>query len=133
MIHYIKNGLYQDKKVKIFLIILIIFQLFYIAEKKVNFEFQILINSFKPNFGSKYILEEDVLELKSIIIKEKLIFFNISKYLKKDSYFFQRSVEFLYPVRFNPSIDEVFFSTNEEVPETCSIKKKYTNLILAKC
>ena len=35
MNHYIKRNLNKDKKVKIFLIILIIFQLFYIAEKKV--------------------------------------------------------------------------------------------------
>ena len=133
MNHYIKRNLNKDKKVKIFLIILIIFQLFYIAEKKVNFEFKILVNAFKPNFGSKYILEEDILELKSITNKEKLTFFNISKNLKKDEYFFQRSVEFLYPIRINPSFNEVFFSTKEEIPESCNIKKKYVNFILVQC
>ena len=133
MNRYIKINFNHNKKVKIFLIILIFIQLFYIANKKVNFEFNTFINSFKPNFGAKYIFSEDVLELKLIIEKEKFTFFNISENLKKNTYFYQRSVEFFYPVRINLSSSKIFFSINERLPERCSIIKKYNNFLLAQC
>lgn len=133
MNHYIKNNLNQNKKVKFLLIIIIIFQLFYIANKKVNFKFNILINSFVPNYGPEYILTEDILELKLIANEEKLTFFNISEKLKKSDYFYQRSIEFLYPIRINENLNKIFFSKNEKIPNICKTKKKYKHFILAQC
>ena len=132
MNHYIKS-LIENKKIKFVLIIIIFFQLFYIAEKKVNFKFNTLINSFKPNFGAKYILSEDILELKSIVNSENLKFISIIKKLRENDYFYQRSVEFLYPVRINQKKNKLFFSINEKIPNSCKIQKKYNNFILAKC
>ena len=133
MNHYIKNNLNQNKKVKFLLIIIIIFQLFYIANKKINFKFNILINSFVPNYGPEYILTEDILELKLIANEEKLTFFNISEKLKKSDYFYQRSIEFLYPIRINENLKKIFFSKNEKIPNICKTKKKYKHFILAQC
>ena len=133
MNHYIKDNLNQNKKTKLLLIIIIILQLFYIANKKVNFRFDILINSFVPNFGSEYILTEDILELKLITNEEKFTFFNISERLKKDDYFYQRSIEFLYPIRINENLSEIFFSKNEKIPNKCKTKKIYKHFILAQC
>ena len=133
MSHYIKDSLNQNKKAKFILILIIILQLIYIANKKVNFSFDVLVNSFQPNYGSKYIFPENILELKIITEKEKFTYFNISKKLKNDVYFYQRSVEYLYPIRFNEKFERIFFSLEEKIPNTCIPKKKYKHFILAQC
>ena len=133
MNHYIKDSLNQNKKAKFILILIIILQLIYIANKKVNFSFDVLVNSFQPNYGSKYIFPENILELKIITEKEKFTYFNISKKLKNDVYFYQRSVEYLYPIRFNEKFERIFFSVEEKIPNTCILKKKYKHFILAQC
>ena len=133
MSHYIKDSLNQNKKAKFILILIIILQLIYIANKKVNFSFDVLVNSFQPNYGSKYIFPENILELKIITEKEKFTYFNISKKLKNDVYFYQRSVEYLYPIRFNEKFERIFFSVEEKIPNTCILKKKYKHFILAQC
>tara|TARA_B100000287_G_C20129851_1_gene581793 strand:- start:6 stop:407 length:402 start_codon:yes stop_codon:yes gene_type:complete len=133
MSHYIKDSLNQNKKAKFILILIIILQLIYIANKKINFSFDVLVNSFQPNYGSKYIFPENILELKIITEKEKFTYFNISKKLKNDVYFYQRSVEYLYPIRFNEKFERIFFSVEEKIPNTCILKKKYKHFILAQC
>ena len=133
MSHYIKDSLNQNKKAKFILILIIILQLIYIAKKKVNFSFDVLVNSFQPNYGSKYIFPENILELKIITEKEKFTYFNISKKLKNDVYFYQRSVEYLYPIRFNEKFERIFFSVEEKIPSTCVLKKKYKHFILVQC
>ncbi len=133
MSHYIKDSLNQNKKAKFILILIIILQLIYIANKKVNFSFDVLVNSFQPNYGSKYIFPENILELKIITEKEKFTYFNISKKLKNDVYFYQRSVEYLYPIRLNEKFERIFFSVEEKIPNTCILKKKYKHFILAQC
>ena len=84
-------------------------------------------------FQRSYILAEEILELKLIVSKEKFTYFNISKKLKSDDYFYQRSVEYLYPIRLNEKFKKTFFSRNEEIPSTCNILKKYKQLILVEC
>ena len=133
MNHYIKDSLNQNKKAKLLLLFVIILQLIYIANKKVNFSFDVFLNSFQPNYGPEYILTEEILELKSIVSKEEFTYFNISKKLKSDDYFYQRSVEYLYPIRLNEKFKKTFFSRNEEIPSTCNIIKKYKQLILVEC
>ena len=56
-----------------------------------------------------------------------------AKKLKSDDYFYQRSVEYLYPIRLNEKFKKTFFSRNEEIPNTCNIIKKYKQLILVEC
>ena len=133
MNHYIKDSLNQNKKAKLLLLFIIILQLIYIANKKVNFSFDVFINSFQPNYGAEYILAEEILELKSITNNKEFTSFNISKKLKNNDYFYQRSVEYLYPIRLNEQFNKIFFSINEKIPNTCIIKKKYKHFVLAEC
>ena len=133
MIHYFKNNLNQNKEIKLLLIIIILFQLFYLGNNKVNFSFETLKNSFKPDFGSEYILRQDILELKLIVNEKNFKLFNISKNLKNDNYFYQRAVEFLYPIKINEKDNKIFFTKKEKIPNFCVIKDVYKHLILAEC
>ena len=128
MNRYIKDSLNLNKKAKFLLILIIVLQLIYIANKKANFSFDVFINSFKPNYGAEYILAEEILELKSITNNKEFTSFNISKKLKNNDYFYQRSVEYLYPIRLNEQFNKIFFSINEKIPNTCIIKKNINTL-----
>jgi len=59
--------------------------------------------------------------------------FNLSKKLKDDVYFYQRSLEFNYPIRINQSSKLVFFSINEDISEKCKIIKTGKYLKLTQC
>ena len=88
----------NNNKIKFILIFIIFFQIFYIANKRLSFKTEILKNSFLKDFGSEYVMSNDILELKKITNDLKLKKFNISKKLSENTFFFQRSIEFLYPV-----------------------------------
>ena len=87
----------NSNKIKFILVFLIFFQLFYIANKRLTFKTEIFKNSFLKDFGSEYVMTSDILELKKITNDLKLEKFNISKNLTENVFFFQRSIEFLYP------------------------------------
>ena len=58
--------------IKLSLILVIIIQLMYIVNKKVNFSFLILTNSLKDSYGAEYILPDEIIELKRILSDENL-------------------------------------------------------------
>jgi len=123
----------KNKKIKCALAIIIFIQLFYISHHKLKFKVEIIKSSFIENFGSKYIITNDILELKKISKNLKLKKFNLSKNLKNNAFFNQRSIEFLYPIRFDKNFIKVFFLLNEKIPFNCTILNKFEYLILAKC
>ena len=78
----------KNNKIKILLVLLIFLQLFYIANKRLNFETEIFKKSFLKDFGSEYVMSNDILELKKITNDLKLKKFNISKKLNENVFFF---------------------------------------------
>jgi hypothetical protein len=48
-------------------------------------------------------------------------------------FFFQRSIEFLYPIKIDKKSENIFFSSVEEIPNNCNILKQYKHLNHAKC
>ena len=62
----------NNNKIKLILIFLIFFQLFYIANKRLTFKTEIFKNSFLKDFGSEYVMTMDILELKEITKNLKL-------------------------------------------------------------
>tara|TARA_B110000196_G_C20869205_1_gene531210 strand:- start:305 stop:688 length:384 start_codon:yes stop_codon:yes gene_type:complete len=123
----------KDTKIKFILIVIIFVQLFYISHHKLTFKTEIIKNSFLENFGSKYIMTNDLLELKKISNNFKLKKFNLSEKLKKNAFFNQRSIEYLYPTKFDKNFKKVFYSVNEKIPLNCTIMNKFEYLILTKC
>ena len=54
----------KHKKIKFILFIIIFIQLFYVSNEKLEFKIEIIKNSFLEGFGSKYVMTNDLLELK---------------------------------------------------------------------
>ena len=123
----------NNNKIKFILVFLIFLQLFYIANKRLDFETEIFKKSFLKDFGSEYVMTSDILELKKITNDLKLEKFNISKKLTENVFFFQRSIEFLYPIKIDKKSENIFFSSVEEIPNNCNILKQYKHLNHAKC
>ena len=78
-------------------------------------------------------MTNDVLELKKITKNLKLKKFNISKKLSENVFFFQRSIEFLYPIKIDKKSKNTFFSSQEKIPSNCNIINQYKHLTYAKC
>ena len=123
----------NNNKIKFILVFLIFFQLFYIANKRLTFKIEIFKNSFLKDFGSEYVMTSNILELKKITNDLKLEKFNISKKLTENVFFFQRSIEFLYPIKIDKKSKNIFFSSEEEIPNNCNILNQYKHLNHAKC
>jgi len=126
-------NLVNNNKIKIFLIIILIMQLFLIANKKLDFNFSILLNSFTKNFGSEHSLPKKLIELKDYSVKSGFKEINLSTKLKQNNFFNQRSVEFLFPIKILNESKKTFFSIKEEIPNTCEIHKKLNYFIFAIC
>ena len=123
----------NNNKIKFILVFLIFIQLFYIANKRLAFKTEIFKNSFLKDFGSEYVMTKDILELKEITKNLKLEKFNISEKLSENVFFFQRSIEFLYPIKIDKKSENIFFSSEEEIPNNCNIVNQYKHLNHVKC
>jgi len=121
------------KKFKFFFIILCIIQLFYIFHFRSGFKYEIIKNPFNESSGISYALSADVIESNSILKKQKAINFNLSESLKKDTYLYQRTIEFNYPIRINESSKLVFFLNTEDIPNTCKVIETGKYLKLTQC
>jgi len=125
--------LMKTKKIKIFFFLLCLFQLFYLFNSRSNFQYEIIKNPFKENSGTVYSLSAKVIELNTILKKQKGTNFNLSDELKKDIYLYQRSIEFNYPIRINENSKLIFFNLNEQVSNNCKIIESGKYLKLGLC
>ena len=121
------------KKFKFFFIILCVIQLFYIFHFRSGFKYEIIKNPFNENAGISYALSAEVIEANSILKKHKVIDFNLSEGLKKDTYLYQRIIEFNYPIRINESSKLIFFLNAEDIPNACKIIEIGKYLTLTQC
>ena len=129
------------KKFKFFFIILCVIQLFYIFHFRSNFKYEIIKNPFNENSGISYALHPSVIESNDFLKKHKAIDFNLSENLKlganltpnKNTYFYQRSIEFNYPIRINEASRLIFFLKEEDIPKVCKVIETGKYLKLARC
>ena len=121
------------KKLKFFFIILCVIQLFYIFHFRSGFKYEIIKNPFDENSGISHALSAEVIESKLILKKQKAIDFNLSESLKKDTYLYQRIIEFNYPIRINESSKLIFFLNAEDIPNTCKVIETGKYLKLTQC
>ena len=108
-------------------------QLFYIFYFRSDFKYEIIKNPFDENSGIYHALSAEVIESKLILKKQKAIDFNLSESLKNDTYFYQRSIEFNYPIRINESSKLIFFLNAEDIPNTCKVIETGKYLKLTQC
>ena len=121
------------KKIKFFFLILCVMQIFYIFYFRSDFKYEIIKNPFDENSGISHALSAEVIESKLILKKQKAIDFNLSESLKVETYFYQRSIEFNYPIRINKTSKLIFFSREEDIPNTCKLIEAGKYLKLSKC
>ena len=122
-----------DRKIKILFLIICILQIFYIFHFRSGFRYEVIKNPFKENSGIVYALSPKVIESKDLLKKHKAIDFNLSKSLKIETYFYQRSIEFNYPIRINKNSKLIFFSSEEDIPNTCKLIETGKYLKLTQC
>ncbi len=116
----------------LFLILLVcIIKLFHIGYKRVHFSSDLLINSFKENYGKEVVLEKNILEANKLILDNKIKNFNLSSNLKLNHYFKQRIVEFSYPVKLNKNSKFIITSNKENL--NCKLKSTSEKLKLYEC
>ncbi len=121
------------RKTKILFLIICILQLFYLFTFRSGFKYEIIKDPFNENSGITYAVSKEVIESKSILKRNKILHFNLSKKLKDDDYFYQRSLEYNYPIIINQSSKFVFFSINEDISEKCKVIETGKHLILTQC
>ena len=121
------------EKFKFFFLIICIIQLFYIFHFRSGFKYEIIKNPFNENSGIFYALSPEVIESNNILKKHKAIDFNLSEGLKKDTYLYQRSIEFNYPIRINEASRFIFFLNDEDIPNVCKVIETGKYLQLAQC
>ena len=121
------------KKFKIFFLIICIIQLFYIFHFRSGFKYEIIKNPFNENTGIDYALSPEVIESNYILKKHKAIDFNLSKSIKKDTYLYQRTTEFNYPIRVNETSRLIFFTKDEDIPKACKVIETGKYLKLTQC
>ena len=123
----------MNKKIIKYLILFTIFaQLFYISQERLNFNWINLTNSFKKNYKGDLSLPKETLELAEIIKKEGLSYYKLDSSFLNNQYIYQRTVEYIYPVRINNNLNESFTLKNTK-NENCKIIKSYTNINKIKC
>jgi hypothetical protein len=108
-------------------------QLFYLLYHRSDFKFTILKNSFNINSGKTFAVSPEVIESNNILINNKINNFNMSKKLKNDTYFYQRFVEFNYPIRIKINSKYIFFLIDEEITNDCILHETGVYLKIAKC
>jgi hypothetical protein len=121
------------RKTKILFLIICTLQLFYLFHFRSGFQYEIIKDPFNENSGITYAVSNEVIESKSILKRNKIVHFNLSNKLKDDDYFYQRSLEFNYPIRINQSSKLVFFSINEDISEKCKVIETGKYLKLTQC
>ena len=122
------------KKLKILFIFVCALQLFYLFNNRSNFKIEILKDPFSKNSGIIYALTPAVIESKNILTKYNLPDFNLSNDLKKiDIYFYQRSVEFNYPIRLKKDSKFIFYKINENIFDSCELVEEGAFIKLARC
>lgn len=121
------------KKIKILFIAICIIQLFYLFNSRSGFKYEIIKNPFGKDSGVSFALSPQVIESNNIIKKHQLKDFNLSDELVKDTYFYQRSIEFNYPIRLNQNSKFIFFFIKEKILDNCQVIDVGKYLQLAKC
>ena len=122
-----------DRKIKILFLIICTLQIIYIFHFRSGFRYEVIKNPFRENSGIVYALSPKVIESKDLLKKHEAIDFNLSPRLKIETYFYQRSIEFNYPIRINKNSKLIFFSSEEDIPNTCKLIETGKYLKLTHC
>ena len=113
------------KKIIFLLFLLCLVKLYHIADRRMGFSFDLLINSFNKNAGEKSSLglfADDYISIKNIFLDKKISEFKISKYLLEDCPSCSRQIiEFTYPILFKQEANILIASNKESKKINCEV------------
>ena len=118
-------------KIKILFILICFIQFLYLFIYRSNFEYHVLKNSFKKDFGANYVIPKEVKEINKFIKKHNIKNFALSSTLKNNLHLYQRITEFNYPARIKNGSEFIFILKNENL--TCLIIETGDFINLLKC
>ena len=124
----------MKNKIIFILFLLCIVKLYHIADQRVDFSLNLLLNSFNKNAGEKNSLgplSDDYILIKKTFYEKKILEYKISDYILKDCPgCSHKIVEFTYPILFNSNANILITSNKESVKENCKIMSntKYFNI-----
>jgi len=123
----------KTKKVYSFFVLLCLIQLFYLFNHRSNFKYEVIKNPFSINSGRLFAVSAEVIESNDMLNNFKITNFSLSEEIKNDAYFYQRFIEFNYPIRIKSNSLYKFFLINEKISENCTIYITGKYLKLTKC
>jgi len=98
-----------------------------------NFKYEVIKNPFSINSGRLFAVSAEVIESNDMLNNFKITNFSLSEEIKNDAYFYQRFIEFNYPIRIKSNSLYKFFLINEKISENCTIYITGKYLKLTKC
>ncbi len=113
------------KKIIFLLFLLCLVKLYHIADRRMGFSFDLLINSFNKNAGEKSSLglfANDYISIRNIFLDKKISEFKISEYLLEDCPGCSHQiVEFTYPILFKQEANILIASNKESKKINCEV------------
>ncbi len=122
------------KKIIFLLFLLCLGKLYHIADRRMDFSYNLLINSFNKNAGEKSSLgplAEDYILIRNTFLDKKISSYKISDFLLEDCPgCSHRIVEFTYPTLFKQNSNILIASNKELKKDSCKIisNTKYFNI-----
>ena len=123
----------KTNKLVYFFFVLCVIQIFYIFQFRSGFKYEVFRKPFDQDSGIIYALSPKVVELRDILKKYDLNEFNLSESIKEDTYMYQRSIEFNYPIRMNKDSKKIFYFIDEKVSSSCDLIETGKYIKLIKC
>ena len=123
----------KQKYIKFFFFIVCVLQIFYLFQIRSGFKYEIIKNPFNENSGVNYAVSPEIIESNNILKNNNLTSFNLSENLLNDTYFYQRSIEFNYPIKIKEDSNFIIYNINESILNTCIIMETGKYIKLVKC
>ena len=126
-------------KNKIFFVLLVfcLLKLYHIADRSLSFSPNLLINSFKPYSGEKSslgIIGVDIIPIRDFFRSQDILEFQLSEeIIKKHAIFYQRIIEFSYPVKMKQNATVLIALKTEQERKNCKFLNLTKNFNIYEC
>ncbi len=100
---------------------------------KVKIKPDILSESLMQNAGESLSLPLEIMDLSKLVKKNHLENYALKGRLKKRALFYQRSIEFLYPVRYQPESNDIFVLEKDKLELDCPIVARKGRVVHYHC
>ena len=105
--------------IHLFAILIFFYILFSFVYKANKFNFSLIQDSFSEHGGALQALPNEIVHLYILAQKDGLDRFDLSDSFLSNPLLHQRAVEFLYPIRFEPGVRDLFAIKGEPIFREC--------------